>query len=393
MNYLIVKNAGLIEPEDLYLIGSSTKRNSTDKIGMFGSGWKFALAWLLRNDCAPIIYRGQKEIKIDSTSKFHRDNLVKVITINDIETSLTTEMGMKWTGWMALREIISNAIDEGEYNLTTSWNPEINPERFDENTTTIFIPMNNDLAKVIQNYNNYFAFERTPNFENEVGRIFIKEEASESIIYRKGIKCFEGMYKSIFDVDFHDIFIDENRLTYQHKISDKFSEFVENGVPTSILRKILSDSLYFEMLPYQLNEQLKNSMIEFIDSGEKFTCPALKRLGGLLISHDATMTIPDEWFQKLSDDGLIESPFNKRKGNEPDNFIRTDMKDLNGIKYYLSPFKIDYKFHVGKFDYQKDVFIKDNNIYVKDESKLSDLKLSAIILSDTPQSVFESVLN
>ena len=154
-NYLVISNNGLIEKEDLFLIGSSTKRNQSGKIGMFGSGWKYALSWLIRNDVSPKIFSGLKEIKVDYTVVLHRDNPVKVITVDGEKTSITTSMGPKWNGWMALREIVSNAIDEGGFNMTTILNPkELN--NLDENSTVIYIPINFELSEVLRNFNNYF---------------------------------------------------------------------------------------------------------------------------------------------------------------------------------------------------------------------------------------------
>lgn len=52
MKYIRIKNQWLIEPQALHLVGASTKRNDASKIGQFGSGNKYAMAYLLRNNYA-----------------------------------------------------------------------------------------------------------------------------------------------------------------------------------------------------------------------------------------------------------------------------------------------------------------------------------------------------
>ena len=171
MNYLKISNKGLICPEDLMLIGSSTKREQSDKIGMFGSGWKYSLAWLLRNDCKPIIFSGKNQIEVDFAVKMHRTNAVNIITVDGKETSLTTEMGPKWTGWMAIREVLSNAIDEGDHSITTAWMPEF---KGFEDTTTIYIPMSSELSDVMLKFDSYFSFYRKESYSNEDCRMLVK---------------------------------------------------------------------------------------------------------------------------------------------------------------------------------------------------------------------------
>lgn len=386
MNYLVIKNQGLIEPEDLYLIGSSTKREDESKIGMFGSGWKFALAWLMRNDCLPKIISGDREIDIDFKMVLHRDNPVKVITVMGKETSLTSEMGMKWTGWMAIREIISNAIDEGGHSITTQWNPPSFSS--DSDKTTIFIPMNNELAEVLRSYNSYFAFERTVSFENEIGRCYIKKEESPIAIYRKGIRCYNTDKNSTIDFDFNDIDIDENRLTTTSEIHYAVKDFVFKGVSTSILKIILQNNM-IPYLSYDPNESIMSSLKELLDLGEVFTSPLMQGVGGIFIIQNPTLIIPNEWYRKLTELGLVEDPFEKfgQDTGAPKDFIRTNVRDIKGIEYYLSGFNLKYNIFTGLFD--GNVIVSKDNVYINDNFNKDDKEIASYILYHTSRQTFE----
>ena len=103
--YIMIRNKGKIIPQDIILMGSSTKRGDETKIGQFGSGSKFSLSWLLRNDCKPSIYSGKEEISIETRMVEHRGHPRDVIYVAGENTNITTELGLKWTCWMALREL------------------------------------------------------------------------------------------------------------------------------------------------------------------------------------------------------------------------------------------------------------------------------------------------
>lgn len=367
MNYLKISNKGLICPEDLMLIGSSTKRDQANKIGMFGSGWKYSLAWLLRNDCKPIIYSGNDEIKIDFNVKMHRTNVVNVITVNDLETSLTTEMGPKWTGWMAIREVLSNAIDEGEHSITTSWLPEFKGE---ESITTIYIPMSSELSEVMLKFDSYFAFYRKESWSNDTCRLFIKTEESNLNIYRKGIRCYDTNTRSKLDFDFNDIAISEDRLTSDKSIDDSIKKMISDGLPINILKRIILEEKP-TWLPYNISDALLENLIELAKSGENFTTDTLRKMGGILFSMPNSLVIPASWYEKLDNLGLVKSPFDKIGASY--SFIRTEEKDLSGFKYHLSGFNINIECHSGKCE--TDVFYHNGCAYVKDNTGYSDKEL------------------
>lgn len=383
MNYLVIKNKGLIEPEDLYLIGSSTKRNDDTKIGMFGSGWKFSLAWLMRNDCLPKIFSGQQEIDIDFDIVLHRNSPVKVITIMGKQTSLTSEMGLKWNGWMALREIISNAIDEGDYEISTSWNPEFKGH---ENITSIYIPMNNELSTVLRSYNDYFSFERTPSFENEDGRVFIKSNPSKMVIYRKGIRCYDTTKETKIDFDFNEIEINESRLSQSYDVQNAVSSFVFKGVSTYVLKAILQDE-FINYLPDEITQDIINSLIELKNCGEVFTCPTMQGIGGIFLIKNPTLMIPNNWYSKLADLGIVENPFaNLEDTGAPKNFIKTNSRNTDGIKYFLEGLNLKYNIITGLFD--GGVCVSENNAYVNDNFDETDIEIASYILYRTSRSEF-----
>jgi|GEM_PF-4356681 len=386
MNYLRISNTGLICAEDLILIGSSTKRDQTGKIGMFGSGWKYALAWLLRNGCKPIIYSGSNMIDIDFTIKLHRDIPVEVITVDGRETSLTTQMGPKWTGWMTLREVISNAIDEGSYTINTIWLPQFSGE---QNRTTIFIPLNGELSEVMLKYDNYFAFTRKESFSNSYGRIFIKSEPSPMNIYRKGIRCYDTKEMSLIDVDFSDISINEDRLCQSYSIGYRMIDLINDGIPTWLFKKILQEERA-SWLPYGINNEVMQNLKELIEQGEHFTTASLQKLGGMLLADPNALVIPAEWYKKLQDMGMVKSPF-EFLGADAHQFIRTDSRNIAGIQYYLKRFNISLEIRTGKCE--PHVFVNNGVAYVKDDSNFNDKELAAGIIKRISEKDLMALMN
>jgi hypothetical protein len=206
MRYIRIKNRGLIEPQALHLVGASTKRNDSSKIGMFGSGNKYALAYFLRNKYELKIFSGINEIKIETKKEYFREMEWDIIYINGEKTSITTEMGKDWQFWQAIREIYCNAMDEGDFSMDFVQN--ISPV---EGETHFYIDTKKDVTEFVNNFDNYFSTNKKILFECPSGRI-LEKSGTTANIYRKGVRCFNTNKTSIFDYDFTDITIDENRL-------------------------------------------------------------------------------------------------------------------------------------------------------------------------------------
>lgn len=385
MNYLRIENNGLICAEDLMLIGSSTKRDQSGKIGFFGSGWKFALSWLLRNDCKPVIFSGNAEIKVDFAMKMHRDNAVRVITVDGIETSLTTEMGPKWTGWMALREIISNALDEGGYQMCSEYNPSF---RSADDKSVIYIPLNLELGNVMLAFDNYFSFNRKPSFEFKAGKVFIKNDKSKINYYRKGIRCHDTSTESFLDFDLNEVSINEDRIATAWDLAVQIRKIVEENTDSFLLKKILQEDQYYWCEDTTPSESILTALKELISQGETFTTSNIKNLTGSVFAGINALSIPQTWYDRLRDLKLIKSPFQFLSGNIQ--FIRTDEKDLKGVEYYLSEFNVKMELQSGSLN--KEAIFFNGVGYVKADTKLNDKQIVAKLLGTSNEAFWKEKL-
>ena len=236
MKYLKFKNANEIQPAAIYLLGASTKRNQQNKIGFFGSGNKFALAYLLRNGYKVNLFGGNKEIVITTEQQFLGDQSFNVVFIDGKQTSITTEFGAKWKLWQALREIYSNCMDEGQESIeiVNSFDPC-------ENETHYYIEMRAELLDWFSNFNNYFSENKEVIFECKYGKI-LKKHDQKAHIYRKGIRVYETENNSLYDYDFDEIEITEDRIVkYNWYVGEKIWKIIYSCKDKDVLRYIFNN--------------------------------------------------------------------------------------------------------------------------------------------------------
>jgi hypothetical protein len=237
MKYIKIKNKGCIEPQALHLVGASTKTNDDTKIGQFGSGNKYALAYLLRNNYEVKIFSGGTEIKIETKKETFRDNEFEVIYIDGERTSITTQMGKDWKFWQAMREIYCNALDEG--GCVMDFVQEIESK---EDETHFYIQKKVESGTFVLNFDNYFAQNKKVLFECKYGRI-LEKSGTDCNIYRKGIRCYNSNKTSVYDYDFNDIHINENRLVEYHwEVQEKIWKIIYQCSDKELIINILNNS-------------------------------------------------------------------------------------------------------------------------------------------------------
>lgn len=250
--YLEITNEGEVELYGLTLLGASSKENDATKIGFFGSGNKYAISCLLRNNIPFKIYSGLEEVLIETKPVNFREETFEQIIINNQPTSFTTRMGPKWEIWFALREFVCNALDEGEAN-PTKLVEAIVPE---EQKTKIYVETtSHQVADFAKNLDQYILNGKTNIVEivpsSTFGSIQVLEKPilTPLKIYRKGIRVFEGSDTQIscFDYNVEKISINESRMVERsYEVLDIVLKVICDTQEKKIPEKILQHKYSYE---------------------------------------------------------------------------------------------------------------------------------------------------
>lgn len=375
MKYIRVTNAGEIEPQALHLVGASTKRNDSSKIGQFGSGNKYALAYLLRNNYNPKIYSGVNQITIETKEESFRDNTFNVVVINGEKTSITSEMGKDWKFWQAIREIYCNAIDEGGHKI--EFVTDIEPQ---EGYTQFYIENKGEVMDFMANFDNYFANDRKVLFECEHGRI-LEKSGSTANLYRKGIRCHNSQKKSSYDYDFNNIAINEDRLVmYSWQIDEKIWKLLYLCTNKDVIRNVICNTDSSDFIEGCISDiaSIDSSVMssEFKEVLQDLKL-APKGMSGLLSAEESasTVVVPTKVFESvrgfLADDN-VSSKFRISSSGamfRKIEYTKLHEATLQQALEFLKEvnFEIDYPIHLAVFDeksvlgcaYKNEIFISD----------------------------------
>lgn len=176
------QNEGLIDLRAITTIGVSVKEKE-GSIGMFGSGCKYAIAVLLRENQKISIFRGKEEFKFTTKVEEIRGEPQNIIYMNDTPLGFTTHFGMNWTLKEAYRELASNTMDENGDIIRK----EVEPK---ENTTTIVVQGKKFADAAMLHGEIFLDITQEPLLEDENIQIFKKDGMHKGIYYR-GIQVFD----------------------------------------------------------------------------------------------------------------------------------------------------------------------------------------------------------
>lgn len=297
MKYLKIQNKGLLDIRLVSLMGGSTKTNDKFKIGQFGTGLKYTLSYLIRNNISFKIFIGEQEIKIKTVTETIQNHNFDVLYINDERSSITSSMGLDWQGWMIVREIWCNALDEGGHNTELTENLSGK-----DGYTTFYIQNVGEIKETVENWNKYFLHNFKPIHETEYYAIY---PASEKMrIYKQGVMIQEYEGKSIYSYDIKNSDINELR-EYKGNASYDLSNII-SSLPKEQVEYFLShlkEDVYEADIDYDwYGTVFKDSWRDALGQAKIICKKDLESLKsrGVEVNEESLIAVPPLLFKKLS---------------------------------------------------------------------------------------------
>lgn len=170
---LYFQNAGEFDPRAMLTMGVSAKEKDT-AVGFFGTGFKYAIAIVLRLGGSIRIDTCGKEYEFTVEPTEIRGKTFDIVKMNGQEAGFTTHLGTNWEPWMAYRELYCNAADE--YGAVQT----VCQPGFD---TTIHVRCK-ELYDAFQNHDEYFINTRHREFIGGNHKVEMYRGTSNRIYYR-----------------------------------------------------------------------------------------------------------------------------------------------------------------------------------------------------------------
>jgi hypothetical protein len=296
MEYLKIQNAGELDVRLISLMGGSTKQGNTTKIGRFGTGLKYSLAYLVRNNIDFKIFVGSQQVNFEVRKEHIQNTDFDVIYINGERSSITSTMGVDWVGWMICREIFCNALDEG--GLVKELTHETEGK---EGTTTFYIQNVGEIKETVLNWDNYFINE-TPILDTPTFAIYPARE--RMCLYKNGVLIHkEADMRSVFSYDIKTAEINELREYKGYLTYDLFNCIRNFDKKTAeLFLSLVNDNCFEGSMDYQWGGEFTKAWADAIGQGKiiaRDDFDSFKKRG-IEIDESEHVILPKALFQKIA---------------------------------------------------------------------------------------------
>lgn len=211
---VIFENPGIIDVKAAITMGVNVKE-SEGAFGYFGTGFKYALAVILRENCEVEIRTAESSFKFAPNKELIRGMPFNVVYMNGQPLGFTTELGRNWKLWMAYRELFCNAIDEGGQAY------EANSPVPEANKTYVIVHGPN-FAEVHRQRGS-FILESKP-WLSYPGYLDVHQQQSQGVFYR-GILVHTERENLLYTYDLNPV--GQLRLTEDRTLAGRW-KFVES---------------------------------------------------------------------------------------------------------------------------------------------------------------------
>ena len=298
MKYLKIKNTGELDIRLVALMGGTTKANDRYKIGQFGTGLKYTLAFLFRNNLQFKIFSGLSEVDIHIEKEEIKGDVFEIICINGQRTSITTKMGEDWDAWMIIRELWCNALDEGgaEWEETERVNPE-------PGCTAFYIQIDKQIADVLKKWDKYFIHNQSPIYSDGTYSIYPPSEKLR--LYKQGVLIYEHPEtKSVFSYDIGNADINELR-EFRGSVAMAIARALHgaNEKVATIFLENITDGHYEGDMDYEWYlPKWSNSWVNVIGSGKLIHQKVIDdaKARGMDIDETGLIIVPKQVYKALT---------------------------------------------------------------------------------------------
>jgi len=235
MTIIQFDNPGEIDLAAITTFGVSVK-DSSNPIGMFGTGFKYALAVLLRNKCSLEIWSGLKHYKFAAHPTVIRGEKFDIIHLSEAQgewrsLGFSTQLGKNWELWMAYRELVCNCKDE---NGTTSQLINFKGPKADH---TYVLVQGSDFITVHQQRSKFFL-DSEPDMVSGGMQIFARK--AENFFYR-GIAVATLPKQSLFTYNTTDeMTLTEDRTArYPWNVGERISFAIQTSLDKEFIRECI----------------------------------------------------------------------------------------------------------------------------------------------------------
>ena len=239
-----------LNPISFTVMGASVKKDAS-AIGWFGSGMKYSIAVMLRNNIKFSIETHGKTFSFDTVKKDFRGEEMDIVTCNFDELGYTTEFGKQWSLEAVFRELYCNTLDEGG-------SVELGGAVDASQQTVISI----DDHRMVDEYHQRdanFLFNSIPIHTAGDAQIHRLKSGSIKRCYYKGVKTQEGSYdmQYAYNVTAGLELTEDRTLKYMYQ----WNEAVTKVIVSLTDKKMIQDILTAEKFTFEQNVSFESYII------------------------------------------------------------------------------------------------------------------------------------